>query len=139
MSVELGPGTSTYMREAGHVYKHCSILGKKITSLMNIIFLNLIMSLVNEPYVLVVLRLVVALYPNSRYLILDLSNINIDEHNNLLYKVSITTIVILIFIYLLSLFRNVEKEVLILRRIFFAAIIHCLPQEISGHRVIVDE
>lgn len=97
------------------------------------------MSLVNEPYVLVVLRLVVTLYPNSRYLILDLSNINIDEHNNLLYKVSITTIVILIFIYLLSLFRNVEKEVLILRRIFFAAIIHCLPQEISGHRVIVDE
>lgn len=98
------------------------------------------MSLVNEPYVLVVLRLVVTLYPNSRYFhILYLSNINIDEHNNLLYKVSITTIVILIFIYLLSLFRNVEKEVLILRRIFFAAIIHCLPQELSGHRVIVDE
>lgn len=98
------------------------------------------MSLVNEPYVLVVLGLVVTLYPNSRYFhILYLSNINIDEHNNLLYKVSITTIVILIFIYLLSLFRNVEKEVLILRRIFFAAIIHCLPQEISGHRVIVDE
>lgn len=98
------------------------------------------MSLVNEPYVLVVLGLVVTLYPNSRYLhILYLSDINIDEHNNLLYKVSITTIVILIFIYLLSLFRNVEKEVLILRRIFFAAIIHCLPQELSGHRVIVDE
>lgn len=100
------------------------------------------MSLVNEPYVLVVLGLVVTLYPNSRYLhILYLSDINIDEHNNLLYKVSITTIVVLIFIYLLSLFRNVEKEVLILRRIFFffAAIIHCLPQELSGHRVIVDE